>query len=41
MSNWPSGRFDIRDRINSLDPATDYREIYRLMSTHEFPWDMN
>jgi len=24
-----------------LDPHTDFAEIYRLMGTHEFPWDMN
>lgn len=41
MSRWPRGRFDIQRKITSLDPATDYREIYRLMSTYEFPWDMN
>ncbi|HEX4978307.1 MAG TPA: oxygenase MpaB family protein [Nocardioides sp.] len=25
----------------SLDPETDYEEIYRVTVTHEFPWDMN
>src|SRR4051812_28723002 len=35
------GRFDVLRRIEHLDPATDYAEIYRLMGTHEFPWDMN
>jgi ER-bound oxygenase mpaB/B'/Rubber oxygenase, catalytic domain len=35
------GRFAIRDRITELDPARDFREIYRLTSTYEFPWDMN
>jgi uncharacterized protein (DUF2236 family) len=34
-------RFDIRRRIGELDPARDFAEIYRLMGTHEFPWDMN
>src|SRR5215204_1022608 len=33
-------RFDVRRRIEQLDPATDYAEIYRLMGTREFPWDM-
>jgi len=27
-------------RIEELDPAQDYAEIYRLMGTYEFPWDM-
>jgi uncharacterized protein (DUF2236 family) len=35
------GRFTIRRRIEQLDPARDYAQIYRLMSTYEFPWDMN
>ena len=35
------GRFAIRRRIQSLDPASDFAEIYRLMGTHEFPWDLN
>ncbi|SOE02154.1 oxygenase MpaB family protein [Blastococcus haudaquaticus] len=34
-------RFAIRRRIQSLDPRTDFAEIYRLMGTREFPWDMN
>src|SRR5918997_3442969 len=34
-------RFAIRRRIEGLDPRTDFAEIYRLMGTHEFPWDMN
>ena len=34
-------RFDWRRRIEQLDPATDYHEIYRIMAAHEFPWDMN
>jgi len=34
-------RFDVRRRIESLDPAKDFVEIYRLMATVEFPWDMN
>ncbi|MCW2702908.1 MAG: hypothetical protein JWQ37_903 [Blastococcus sp.] len=35
------GRFDVRRRIEQLDPVRDFLEIYRLMSTFEFPWDMN
>ena len=35
------GRFAIRRRIEALDPATDSAEIYRLMGTYEFPWDLN
>src|SRR4051794_32535547 len=35
------GRFDVLRRMEELDPARDYAEIYRLMGTHEFPWDMN
>ena len=27
-------------RIAQLDPETDYQEIYRIMLTHEFPWDL-
>jgi hypothetical protein len=34
-------RFAIRRRIEALDPRRDFAEIYRLMGTHEFPWDMN
>ena len=35
------GRFDVLRRIEHLDPARDYAEMYRLMATHEFPWDLN
>src|SRR3954453_4788347 len=35
------GRFTVRRRIEQLDPARDFREIYRLTSAYEFPWDMN
>lgn len=28
-------------RVERLDPATDYEEIYRITTTLEFPWDMN
>src|SRR4051794_17475795 len=34
-------RYDVRRRIEELDPARDFREIYRLTSTYEFPWDIN
>jgi hypothetical protein len=34
-------RFAIRDRIEALDPERDFAEIYRLMATVEFPWDIN
>ena len=27
-------------RIGQLDPGADFAEIYRIMFTHEFPWDM-
>lgn len=27
-------------RIAELDPEQDYHEIYRILATHEFPWDM-
>src|SRR3954447_10265100 len=35
------GRYSVRDRIEQLDPVRDFREIYRLTSAYEFPWDMN
>ncbi len=41
MVNFRSNRYDILKKIESLDPETEYREIYRLMTTYEFPWDMN
>src|SRR5580658_10964093 len=28
-------------RISQLDPGRDYEQIYRILATHEFPWDMN
>ncbi|TQN43858.1 uncharacterized protein DUF2236 [Blastococcus colisei] len=34
-------RFEIRRCIEALDPAREFAEIYRLMGTHEFPWDLN
>jgi uncharacterized protein (DUF2236 family) len=27
-------------QIQQLDPATEYEQIYRIMATHEFPWDL-
>lgn len=27
-------------RISTLDPETEYEEIARLLSAHEFPWDL-
>ena len=27
--------------IAGLDPETEYEQIYRIITTHEFPWDMN
>ncbi|MGZ4500167.1 MAG: oxygenase MpaB family protein [Nocardioidaceae bacterium] len=30
-----------QEQIARLDPEVDYEQIYRLMTTHEFPWDMN
>jgi hypothetical protein len=27
-------------QILQLDPETSYEQIYRIMTTHEFPWDM-
>ncbi len=26
--------------VERLDPEVDFAEIYRVMATHEFPWDM-
>ncbi len=34
-------RFELRDRTQRLDPETQYLEIYQILSTQEFPWDMN
>ena len=34
-------RFDWARRIAALDPQTEYREIYRILVTYEFPWDLN
>lgn len=41
MNTVRSNRYEILKTIESLDPSTDFREIYRLMTTYEFPWDMN
>jgi hypothetical protein len=30
-----------KNRIAELDPEMDYHEIYRILLTCEFPWDMN
>jgi hypothetical protein len=30
-----------QQHIARLDPTVDYEEIYRVMTTLEFPWDMN
>ena len=34
-------RLDVLHRMQRLDPERDFHEIYRLMCTFEFPWDMN
>jgi hypothetical protein len=34
------GRYTVRDRILELDPVRDHLEVYRLMATREFPWDV-
>lgn len=33
------GRYSNLRRIASLDPASDYDEIFRLTTRYEFPWD--
>jgi hypothetical protein len=35
------GRFDVLREIEGLDPDRDFVQIYRLMATREFPWDIN
>lgn len=35
----PSGRYDDLRRIEQLDPATDYDEIYHLVGWREFPFE--
>ncbi|MER5636198.1 oxygenase MpaB family protein [Kitasatospora sp. NPDC002227] len=37
----PMNRHAWLDRIHALDPETEYTEIYRISSLHEFPWDTN
>jgi hypothetical protein len=27
--------------ISRLDPASEYEQIYRILVSHEFSWDMN
>ncbi len=27
--------------IARLDPETEYEQIYRILVSHEFPWDLN
>jgi hypothetical protein len=34
-------RFDRARQIAALDPQTEYRQIYRMLFTYEFPWDLN
>jgi uncharacterized protein (DUF2236 family) len=34
------GRHDRLRYIQSLDPETEYEQIYRLVSQYEFPWDV-
>ena len=33
-------RFELRDRIHTLDAEDDCEEITRILTTQEFPWDM-
>lgn len=35
------GRYSRLRRIETLDPATDFDEIFGLVTTYEFPWDYN
>jgi hypothetical protein len=35
------GRYDRRDLLATLDPETEFEEIYRQVATLEFPWDLN
>jgi hypothetical protein len=34
------GRYYWADQIARLDPDKDHHEIYRILTTYEFPWDM-
>jgi hypothetical protein len=33
-------RYHWADRIARLDPETDHHEIYQILATYEFPWDL-
>lgn len=33
-------RYDWLKEIQRLDPERDFLRIYRIMATHEFPWDI-
>ena len=33
-------RFELRDRIHTLDAEADCEEIVRILATQEFPWDL-
>lgn len=33
-------RFELRDRIHTLDAEADCEEITRILATQEFPWDL-
>lgn len=35
------GRYDRREQLATLDPETEFEEIYRQVASLEFPWDMN
>ena len=30
-----------QQHVATLDPETDYEEIYRIVIAHEFPWDLH
>ena len=34
-------RFALRTRTDQLDPVADHEEIARILTTQEFPWDIN
>ncbi len=34
-------RFELRNRTDQLNPDTQCEEIYRILATQEFPWDIN
>lgn len=33
-------RFSVRRQTSAMDPETEFHEIYRLLASHEFPWDI-